>query len=116
MKVEREQLSFCSWKPGKVGSQVVFAHLIMIVVNNQFDLDPHLKAERDQAGERSLPHLGLLGSVRLNKEGGDLGAHLVDSRVDMQIVQIVMMKGCNLVKPTFASSSPQVPSSSLANR
>ena len=60
--------------------------------------------------------MGLLGSVRLNKEGGDLGAHLVDSRVDMQIVQIVMMKGCNLVKPTFASSSPQVPSSSLANR
>ena len=78
--MEREQLSLCSWKPGKVGSQVVFTHLMSIhVVNKQiFYLDPHLKAERDETGERSFPHLGFLGAVTLNEDGCDLGAHLVD--------------------------------------
>ena len=82
VKVEREQLSFCSRKPGKVGSQVVFPHLQVFIlgVNKQlfFHLDPHLKAERDETGERGFPHLGFLGAVTLNQDGSDLGTHLVD--------------------------------------
>ena len=35
VKVEREQLSFCSWKPGEVGSQVVFTHLLSIFVSDK---------------------------------------------------------------------------------
>ena len=80
VKVKREQLPLCSRKPGKVGSQVIFTHLILINVSSisLFDLESHLKAERDEAGECSLSHLGFIRAVRLDKEGCDLGAHLVD--------------------------------------
>ena len=80
VKVKREQLPLCSRKAGKVGSQVIFTHLILINVSSisLFDLESHLKAEGDEAGECSLSHLGFLSTIRLNKEGCDLGAHLVN--------------------------------------
>ena len=54
---------------------------------------------------------------RKTQQGGvRSGSPPMDGEHYMRIMQMVMLKECQMIKLTFASSSPQVPSRSLAKR